>query len=233
MNAFDFGRQRVERLKKDSQFFSDLLDFCKGLPGYKELRFVENSGVRGKIEYEKHYTVIEFNPSVGDIELTLAHEIMHYILVLQGAKLPMLKEKCSCEEVRLIYKRIMNGCTHHPLLATGLQKFGYSDKLCDESNLMYQPILEAIINMDQITDDLLLYLVDFKAFIFNNDPLDDLVKIFSYKNHTALLKMFLNQDMNIEGLNKLTSDVINYFGMNDCIHLANLDDYVKRDDTYV
>lgn len=233
MNAYDFGRQRVEKLKKESVRFSNLLDFCSSLSGYQELRFVETSESRGRIEYEKKGAVIEFNPNKGDVELTLAHEIMHYILVLQGAKLPMLKDNCSCEEVRLIYKKIMNGCTHHPLLAKELQNFGYSDKLYDESDLMYQPILKAIMNMDQITDDLLLSLVDFKAFIFNKDPLENLEKVFLYKDHIALFQLFLNQDVSIEGLNNLTSDVIDYFGMNDCIHVASLDDYVKRDDTYV
>ncbi|PEL47293.1 hypothetical protein [Bacillus toyonensis] len=233
MNSYDFGRQSIEKLRKESARFANLFNFCSSLSGYQELKFIETSKTRGRIEYEKRGAVIEFDPNKGDMELTLAHEIMHYILVLQGAKLPMLKENCSCEEVRLIYKRIMNGCTHHPLLAKELQNFGYSDKLCDESDLMYQPILEATMNMDQITDDLLLCLVDYKAFIFNRDPLEDLEDIFLYKDHTALLQLFLDQDMNIEGVNNLTSNVIDYFGMNDCIHLASLDDYVKRDGTYV
>ncbi|MFA2692165.1 hypothetical protein [Bacillus mycoides] len=233
MNAYDFGRQSIEKLRTESARFSNLFNFCSSLPGYQELRFIETSKTRGRIEYEKKGAVIEFDPNKGDMELTLAHEIMHYILVLQGAKLPMLKENCSCEEVRLIYKRIMNGCTHHPLLAKELQNFGYSDKLCEESDLMYQPILEAMMNMDQITDDLLLCLVDYKAFIFNKDPLEDLGKIFLYKDRTALLQLFLDQDINIEGLNNLTSNVIDYFGMNDCIHLASLDDFIKRDDEYV
>ncbi|PHC43817.1 hypothetical protein COF09_11175 [Bacillus toyonensis] len=233
MNAYDFGRQRVEKLREESRIFSDLFDFCGSLPGYKELKFLETSRTRGKIEYEKRYAVIEFNPYEGDMELTLAHEIMHYILVLQGAKLPMLKENYSCDEVRLIYKRIMNGCTHHPLLAMELQRFGYRDKLHDESTLMYQPILEAERNMDQITNDLLLYLVDFKSFIFNDNPLEKLKRIFLHKNHEELFNLFLNQEINIEGVNNLTSNVISYFGMNDYIHLAVLEDYVTRDDTYV
>lgn len=233
MNAYDFGRKSVEKLKKESTRFSNLLDFCSSLSGYQELRFVETSENRGRIEYGKKGAVIEFNPNKGDMELTLAHEIMHYILVLQGAKLPMLKEDCSCEEVQLIYKRIMNGCTHHPLLAKELQRFGYEDKLCEESNIMYQPISKASKNMDLITDELLLYLVDFKVFIFNGNPLEQLRRIFLHKGHEELLNLFLNQEIDVEGLNTLTSSVINYFDMNECIHLDDLKNYVNRDDIYV
>ncbi|HFK1462239.1 MULTISPECIES: hypothetical protein [Bacillus] len=53
MNAYDFGRQSVEKLKKESKRFSNLFDFCSSLSGYQELRFVEASESRGRIEYRK------------------------------------------------------------------------------------------------------------------------------------------------------------------------------------
>ncbi|GAB6500577.1 hypothetical protein OA45_04882 [Bacillus sp. UMTAT18] len=87
--------------------------------------------------------------------------------------------------------------------------------------------------MDLITDELLLYLVDFKAFIFNGNPLEQLRIIFLHKGHEELLNLFLNQEIDVEGLNTLTSSIINYFDMNECIHLDDLKNYVNRDDTYV
>jgi hypothetical protein len=119
----------LEFIEKDERL-QDLYHQIKNHPEHKRKLIVNENfpGIKGRINYGRSQVNIEINISLGcESILILAHELIHYLLVLNGALLPIeIYDNISSEAESLKYI-LTKSITHHFLLKQELYSAGFKE----------------------------------------------------------------------------------------------------------
>jgi len=225
----NFKRDLLAEFMEKDERIRKLYNQIEGHPNHKRKLIVEESvgNKKGKIMYGRQEITIEIDIALGDESiLILAHELMHYLLVLDGALLPVeIEEKVSSEAESLKYI-LMKSITHHFLLKQRLDDVGFKDLQ------LYYPLSDEPLKMpysyyyDEKT--WLLELYDNSTFAKNYN-FDSLREKFESQGMTSVFEFLQSEPKeSIHDINEISNFLIKMFNVGDSIQLVNLDGYISQ-----
>ncbi|MEG6532195.1 hypothetical protein V6C20_01190 [Caldibacillus thermoamylovorans] len=216
----------AEYIEKDERI-RKLYNQIKDHPNHKRKLIVEESlnNKKGKITYSKRKVTIEMNITLGcESILILAHELMHYLLILDGALLPV--EKVSNKEAESLIYILMRSITHHFLLKQKLDALGFED-LQKKYSLSDEPQEKPnSYYFDEIT--WLLELYD-NSTLAKNYNFDSLREKFEQQQKSCIFDFLQNAPKKtIQDINEISECLIKSFKLEDSIELVDLECYTSQ-----
>lgn len=204
--------------------------YCQLVPLHTKRTFEQKlSSSRGNIVFTGMVS-IEYNEDRRYSELSLAHEFMHYLLVLEGAKLPAPHPP---DHLQFLHRCLMNA-PHHTVLLHRLRQQAYSNDIDQDSfsvseltkrppdDLFYQP---------NSCREWLLSRMNIRLFV-TDQTADATLRPYAEKQGIADLYDMIcapppstNQ---IEHINSLSEAVIETYQLHDHIALVDVEEYMQR-----
>lgn len=167
-------------------------------------------------------------------ELLLAHELMHYIIVLEGGLLPVPRDPMRGSKVEYVRLCIMRGLTHHRLLIHRLEESGYSADIrkysLKASGLFFE---RDTYNAQEDCRFKLLNCMDNRLFI-RKSAVD---KVFlPLVESEGLIRLYdklcaippSERQCQVKRVNELSTEVIHTYDMDEEIEMVDLDEYIIR-----
>lgn len=194
----------------------------------KDIRFYTSTKIKGRIEYFSKYVEINFDYCNEFSELILAHELMHYLLVLEGALLPVPTMDELPDEVEFIRSIIMRGLTHHPLLKVRLDKAGYIKE--QEEDSISLATITTKMPIDYPVDNQIFWLLDKldrSTFSFGIDLQKILLPEFEKEGCSDLFNLFQQDFQTIKDINELSEELIKKLNLSEYIVMGDLKLYLE------
>ena len=217
----------TEFIKRDEKL-QELYRQIENHPNHKRKITLEESlhEQKGKIIYDRRQVTIEINTKLGEESiLILAHELMHYLLVLDGALLPItVKENVSSKAESLEYI-LMKSITHHFLLKQKLDSIGFQEI---QVHYALRDELEEVPSWYYHDEEFwLLELYDRSTFAKNYDfvALEERFELRGLNSVYELLQK--SPKKTIEDINALSKSLIREFNCENILVLKELDEYTS------
>nr|WP_259547319.1 hypothetical protein [Heyndrickxia oleronia] len=219
----------VKDLIKSSPKLNNIYQQCLFHEGnHREIRFYTSTKIKGRIEYFTKYVEINFDLRNEFSELILAHELMHYLLVLDGALLPVPTRDELPYEVEFIRSIIMRGLTHHPLLKVRLDQVGYMKE--QEDDFISLANFTADIPLNYPVDNKIYWLLDNldrSTFSKGIDLNKLLLPEFEREGCSDLYNLFQQSFQTIGDINNLSIELIKKLNLSEYIVMGNLELYLE------
>ena len=183
--------------------------------------------------YRKSTFIVSFKYDSEDAELALAHELLHCKFVLDGAKLPIPLQSDESPSVWLVRELLIRSITHHTLIVTEQERYGYSPELqkfsLPSSVLCQYPDPKSLEQDNHYEKAFLLALIGKRLFV-RDENADSLLRPRVCekgleKLYDRICGVFPDGVDPIEHVNTLTQEVIQAFGMDKDIKLVDLEDF--------
>ncbi|PIC88556.1 hypothetical protein CSV71_14300 [Sporosarcina sp. P21c] len=224
-----YKRDLLEEFSEKDARIRQLYEIITSHKNHKrEIVIFDTTRKKGSIDYKRSKVEIEFNVNLGEESiLILAHELMHYILVLQGALLPvvMRKEEGSLDSAESISSILSQSITHHFLLKRRLDEIGFTD--LHKKFALLNEIQEVPSQYYHGEKIWLLNLYD-KSTFANNYNYDDLRLKFIEENMLDVYELLRNSPKeNISDINRISQSLIDLFEVGEFLELKELDEYTS------
>ncbi|WP_216830363.1 hypothetical protein [Alkalihalobacterium elongatum] len=223
----DLLREYIEMDDRIRELYSTITQH----PNHKrDIKVYESYGKKkGEIQYLSKEVIIELDINLGDESiLIMAHELMHYLLVLDGALLPVLKKENVTGLAEGVKHILMSGLTHHFLLKTELDNRGFRELQSKYSLSNKVHSIPLYYYFDEKV--CLLGLFDRSTFAKCYD-FDALYNQFGEEGLSHEYEMLKNTSKNsIDDINEISFNLIRLLNCEDELQLKSLDDYtiIKR-----
>ncbi|AOM81907.1 hypothetical protein [Salisediminibacterium beveridgei] len=183
-----------------------------------------NANGKGKIQYFKTEVIIELDVKLNEESiLILGHELMHYLLILNGALLPVKINENNGGFEEGLNHFLMKGLTHHLLLKQELNNIGFEElqteySLCNSIQPMppdfyfgYEMWLLELFDRSTFAEN-----YDFASLKnqFSNEGLSEVYEILKSSSNVT-----------IEGVNNISGKLIRIFNCENELKLKNIDYY--------
>ena len=202
-----------EFIEKDERIQS-LYYRIENHPEHKRKLKVEEikPGSKGKISYGRSEVIVELDINLGEESiLVLAHEFMHYLLVLEGALLPIEKESESeiSSEAESLKYMLVKSITHHFLLKQELDSAGFEEL---QSKFALSDIIQEMPSCYFFEEETWsLELFDRSTFAINY-PFSVLRERFESKKLTSVYELLENSPKEtVEDINEISRALIREF----------------------
>lgn len=224
----NFKRNLLEEFIEMDERISNLYEQIKKHPAHhRKLDIKESINKKGSIKYEKYMVSIQMDINLGEESvLILAHELMHYLLVLNGALLPVPKKDPIPNKAESLQYMLMKSITHHFLLKKELDLQGFQELQIQFalSNNVYNA------RSDYYHDDefWLVDLYDKSTFATEYD-FETLKKKFEEADILPIYELLQSSAKEtIEDINEISKKLIEVFKFEEYLGLADLNGYTDR-----
>ncbi|WP_436373661.1 hypothetical protein [Cytobacillus sp. BC1816] len=224
----DFRRDLLEEFIVKDERLRNLYNQIENHPEHKRKLTVEESFSRtkGRISYGRNEVSIEMDITLGSESiLILAHELMHYLLILNGALLPIEMNDNPPSDASSLKHFLMKSITHHFLLKRELDYAGFGElQLCFALSNELQEIPYDYFHDDKFW---LLELYDRSTFAQNYNFVA-LREKFELHGLISIYNLLQSSPKDsISDINELSRILINEFNCENYLQLMNLDDYTS------
>lgn len=225
----NFKRNLLEDFCKKDERIRNLYNQIENHPAHVRKLEVQQTfnDKKGSINYYKNTVTIEIDISYEDESvLILGHELMHYLLVLNGALLPVPKKDPIPNKAESLQYMLMKSITHHFLLKKELDLQGFQELQIQFalSNKVYDA------RSDYYHDDefWLIDLYDKSTFATEYD-FENLKKKFEAADILPIYELLQSSAKEtIEDINEISKKLIEVFKFEEYLGLADLNGYTDR-----
>ena len=189
---------------------------------------------KGSAEYLLGLFIVRFRHDSEEAECTLAHELLHCRLVLDGATLPILLREDSPASTELVHDMLVRSISHHTFIISELKRYGFGSEL-HKYALLPDLLLQPATASDDASDEtcweraFVLSLIGKSLFVSSGDAYDMFRLRVRQQGLEELYDLICGKfpdDINpIEHVNALSQEVIRVFEVEKDIRLVDLEEF--------
>lgn len=167
-------------------------------------------------------------------EGSLAHEFLHYILALRGAKLPVLKTDETADGIGTVQQYLLKSVSHHPIITNNLLQRGYDSFIKTDDQWLYGVRDLHRIYRTNVPEYRahLLDIIDERTRIRHvaaDQILRPVLDEYALGNLYDLFRRPIPTDVEEVGYaDFLSQSVIDAYGMGGVLALGDLDEYIQE-----